>query len=150
MVHVLDDFLFINDTAAACEADLRSFLRMCDYINIPIAPKKTFWPSTCIIFLGIELDSVQMAARLPCDKIQKALNLLDNYLGRRSATLKEMQSLIGVLNFNCSVVPGRAFLRRLIDLTTGVIRDNHHIRLNKDAKDDMRVWHYFLRNYNGT
>ena len=36
-------------------------------------------------------------------------------------TLKEVQSLIGLLNFAFSVVrPSRAFLRRLIDLALGI------------------------------
>lgn len=36
-------------------------------------------------------------------------------------TVKELQSLIGLLNFACNIVsPGRSFLRRLIDLTMGI------------------------------
>ena len=51
---------------------------------------------------------------------------------RKSVTLKELQSLIGLLNFACCVVvPGRAFLRRLIDLTRGVRKPTHHVRLTR-------------------
>lgn len=40
---------------------------------------------------------------------------------QKSATLKQLQSLIGMLNFACKVVPpGRPFLRRLLDLTVGL------------------------------
>ena len=47
---------------------------------------------------------------------------------KRSVTLRELQSLIGPLNFCCSVVtPGHAFLR-CIDLTAGVTCPHHHIR----------------------
>ena len=53
---------------------------------------------------------------------------------------RENQSLVGLLNFECSVIiPGRAFLRHLIDLTHG-IRLSHHL---------IRVWLSFLANYNG-
>ena len=62
-----------------------------------------------------------MEARLPDDKLEKARSLLLAFQSKQKVTLKELQSLIGVLNFACSVVvPGRAFLRRLIDLTMGV------------------------------
>ena len=51
----------------------------------------------------------------------------------RSVTLREPQSLIGLLNFWSSVAtPGRAFLRRLIDLTAGVTLPHHYIRLNTE------------------
>ena len=57
-----------------------------------------------------------MEARLPNDKITKTF--LSDFLRRKKVSLKETQSLIGFLNFACSVVvPGRAFHRRFIDLT---------------------------------
>ncbi|XP_078345299.1 uncharacterized protein LOC144630809 isoform X2 [Oculina patagonica] len=46
-------------------------------------------------------------------------------------------------------VPGRAFLRRLIDLTVGVRRPHHRIRLGKETKHDMEVWLKFLTDFNG-
>jgi hypothetical protein len=40
--------------------------------------------------------------------------------GKIKMTFREIQSLIGLLNFACCVVvSGRAFLRRLISLTVG-------------------------------
>ena len=57
-----------------------------------------------------------MEVQLPDDKLLKARALLWEFTHKQKVTLKELQSLIGVLNFVCSiVVPGRAFLRRLID-----------------------------------
>ena len=65
---------------------------------------------------------------------------------RKKVTLKELQSLIGLLQFACSVVvPGRPFLRRLIDLSIGVKSPWHRISLTKDAKHDLQVWLEFLK-----
>ena len=62
----------------------------------------------------------------------------------------ELQSLIGLLNFACSVIiSGRASLRRLIDLTIGVKAAHHRIRLTSQVKEDLRVWLEFLNNFNG-
>ena len=81
--------------------------------------------ATVLQFAGITLDSVRQEARLPEDK---RCALLQNFQARRSVRLKELQSLIGLLNFTCLVVvPGRAFLRRMIDLTKGVNKPHHHI-----------------------
>ena len=83
-----------------------------------MAPEKTVGPLTTLAFAGIELDTVLMEARLPQEKLDKCHELLSAFLRRRKVTLQEIQSL---LNFACTVVvPGRAFLRRLIDLTIGV------------------------------
>ena len=61
-----------------------------------------------------------------------------------------MQSLIGLFNFTCSVItPGRAFLRRMVDLTKGPQRPHHHIRLTKDVKQDIALWFRFLDHFNG-
>lgn len=69
-----------------------------------------------------------MEARLPAEKIDKCLGLLSNFLRRKKVTLKEIQTLIGLLNFACLVVvPGQAFLRRLIDLTIGIRAQHHYI-----------------------
>ena len=63
--------------------------------------------------------------------------------------MKEVQSLNGLLNFACSViVPGRAFLRRLIDLTIGVRSPKCSIRLTRSVKEDLKVWLSFLAQYN--
>ena len=75
--------------------------------------------------------------------------LLDFYKWRK-VTPRELQSLIGLLNFTCSVVlPGRAFLRRLIDLAREIQRPHFKIHLNKDAKSDLIIWLSFLEQYNG-
>ena len=76
-----------------------------------------------------------MSVRLPDDKLQKCRMLLHAFLKRHSVTLKEWsQSLVSLLDFTCSViVPGRAFLRRMIDLT-GV--QNAYTT----AKRDIEVW----------
>ena len=89
-------------------------------------------------------------ARLPSDKVLRCVNLLSAFLTRKKVTLQELQSLIGLLNFACSVVlPGRAFLRRLIDLTVGIKRLQHLVRLNSAVKSDLRVWLTFLSDFNG-
>ena len=45
-------------------------------------------------------------------------------------TLKEMQSLLGLLNIAYKVVsPGRAFCRRLINATMGIKKPHHKLRM---------------------
>ena len=118
--------------------------------GIPIAPEKTCGPATTLSFAGIELDSVSFEARLPLDKTDKCLSLIANFLTRKKVTLKEIQSLTGMLNFACLVVvPGKAFLRRLIDLTVGAQSPCHYIRIHKEVKAVLRLCQSFLTGFNG-
>ena len=148
LLHLLDYFLIISSTYDVCKAHLALFIRLCDFLGIAIAPDKTFGPSTVLTFAGIELDSLTWEARLPQGKIDKFC--IAGFLTRKKVTLKELQSLIGLLNFACSVAtPGRAFLRRLIDLTRGISQPHFFIRLNRSVKSDLRIWQTFLSSFNG-
>ena len=151
MLHLLDDFLIISGSHEQCSRELSLFLELCSYLVIPMAPEKTVGPSTVLSFAGIELDTVRSEARLPHDKVIRCTSMLSDYLKRKKVTLRELQSLIGLLNFACSVVlPGRAFLRRLIDLTRGISRPQNLIKLTQSVKSDMRTWLAFLSNFNGS
>ena len=150
ILHLLDDFLIISPSNESCQHQLDTFLMLCSFLGIPMAPEKTVGPSTTLAFAGIELDTVLMEARLPQDKLDKCRDLLSTFLRRRKVTLQEIQSLTGLLNFACTVVvPGRAFLRRLIDLTIAVRKPHFLIRLSKDVKEDLVVWQSFLSGFNG-
>ena len=130
VVHILDDFLFIAPTKEKCQSDLDNFLRMCSYLVVPIAQVKTVAPFKRLQFAGITLDSVRQEARLPEDKLRKCQLLLHHFYTRRKVTLQELQSLLDLLNFTCSVViPSCAFLRRMIDLTRGIQRLVHDLVL---------------------
>eukprot|EP00731_Ephydatia_muelleri_P002108 Em0001g2108a len=82
----------------------------------PIDPE-----ATRISFLGIMLDSEAQILSLPQDKLEYILHRVHSWLGRRSATKRELLSLISRLSFASKVVTaGRLlFLRRLIDLSNG-------------------------------
>jgi len=133
-----------------CHQTLLQFLNMAQDIGIPIKVEKTVFPTTKIIFLGLELDSIEMEIRLPDDKLCKLRDKLKYFKNKKKCTLQELQSLIGLLNFACAVVrPGRAFLRRIIDLTLGLKCPTHRRRLTKEARADLSAWSLFTESFNG-
>lgn len=151
MSHIIDDFFFVGPAGTQqCGSSLSEFLNMCTAINIPIKKEKTCLPNTCMVIYGIEVDSVAMEIRLPADKVARAIKELADMRTRKKVTLKTLQSLIGLLNFACiCVVPGRTFLRRLYDLTMGVLCPNYFIRLNNEARADLYMWYNFMLKFNG-
>ena len=85
-----------------------------------------------------------MESRLPVDKLERLKLLLDSTSNRKKICLRDLQSLIGLLNFACLVVsPGHAFLRRLIDLTCNVkkviISFNIQLRLERIFKHGKKL-----------
>lgn len=149
IIHILDDFLIIDTSLDTCGSKLDKFLRFCHELGVPMAEEKTVGPAHVLTFAGIELDCLKHEARLPREKVQKCLEVITHFLTRRKVTLKELQSLIGLLNFACSIItPGRVFLRRLINLTLGISRPTHFIRLTSEAKKDLRIWQQFLASFN--
>ena len=97
--HILDDFLFISQHRTICNKYLQDFLWLCDNLGVPIKQEKTILPQTQIEAHGILLDSIHMQARLPQDKVQKARDLLQVFSSKQKTTLKDLQSLIGTLQF---------------------------------------------------
>ena len=102
VIHILDDFFFATSPPRSkCMTALCQILHLFTDLNIPIAPGKTFPACTCLEFMGILLDSNTMEARLPVDKLTRIQEALGQWTTRKSATLQELQSLIGTLQFAC-------------------------------------------------
>ena len=149
VVHVLDDFLFVSPSRADCQAALSEFKHICYLLGVPLAPDKTMGPSQILPFLGITLDTMAMQASLPEDKVIRMMHDTDTLLSQRKLKLKQLQSITGLLNFACNViVPARAFLRSIFDLTVGILKPYYHITISKQVKLDAGVWRTFLTQYN--
>ncbi|XP_030834399.1 uncharacterized protein LOC115921248 [Strongylocentrotus purpuratus] len=151
ILHYLDDFFFVGRAADECAHLMRCSRAMCDRFGIPIADEKTEGPVQVITYLGLEIDSTELQVRVPKEKLRVLLSMLDDFASKSKLTLRQLQSLTGSLNFVCKAIgPGRAFLRRLIDLTRGVHKAHHRIRISKGAKADLLAWREFLLHFNGT
>ena len=148
--HILDDFLLIEPSQDDCRISLLAMLQTFRNLNVPLAQGKTQGPVQVIEFMGIILDTVRMEARLPEDKLSRIRESLSSFSKKGSCTLKELQSLIGTLNFACKVIPpGRPFLQRMIELTRNVKQPHHHIKLSAGFFKDLAMWKKFLRSWNG-
>ena len=85
-----------------------------------MAPEKTVGPTHVLTFEGMELYCLLHEARLPKEKVLKCYRTLKDFLSRKKVSPRDLQSLFSLLNFGCSViVPGRVFIRRLINLILG-------------------------------
>ena len=72
-----DDYFTIGPLLLnVCVSCLKVIGQAATKIGIPLSPDKCVGPMTCLIFLGIELDSVRMTAKLPADKCTELIEVL--------------------------------------------------------------------------
>ena len=149
--HYLDDFITCGQSGSQeCKVNLQLLLDVCRHLGIPLAEEKMEGPTTCLTFLGIEIDTVAGELRLPREKLNRLQVALQEWLQKRRCTKRELQSIAGQLQHAATIVrPGRTFLRRLYDLSSSVSKPDHHIKLNVSARSDLAWWCQFLSNWNG-
>ena len=63
---------------------------------------------------------------------------------------KQLESPIGNLQHTCTIIlPGRTFLRRMINLLSAFQRDDHPIGLNQELRLDLSRWREFFDSWYG-
>ena len=151
LFHYLDDYLTMGPpNSPQCQSHVDTAFQVFPRLGLPLHLEKCEGPSTILTFLGIELDSVQQLARLPPDKVDRILRLLQQWSRKKTCTRRDLESLIGSLHHACRVVvPGRTFLRRMIDLLCCFRHRDHPIRLNVDFHRDLQWWLSFFKEWNG-
>ena len=70
--HYLDDYITMGAPATSeCQHNLSLILDKCETLGVPIASEKLVGPSTCLTFLGIEIDTEEGVMRLPAEKLAR-------------------------------------------------------------------------------
>ena len=149
--HLLDDFLTVDEPESAKgyrNMAVLSFLF--NHLHVPLATHKCIGPTVCLEYLGVVLDSSKMEARLPLDKVSRIIEFIETLLNASSCSKRQLLQLLWHFNFASRVIlPGRSFVSYLIDLSTSVKDLWHHVYLDIHCREDLHMWHEFLRNWNG-
>ena len=153
IIHYLDDFLIISPPESPrCMDAIQKTLQTWAQLGVPIAPDKVEGPTTCLTFLGIEIDTIQWEYRLPIQKLHRIQSLTLQWRIKKACRVKELQSLHGYLQDAAKVVPtGRPFIRRITDLLRlpAAASPRAFIRLNAGFSSDIEWWCQFLPGWNG-
>ena len=80
------------------------------------------------------------------------MTMIEIFLNNKKVTVHQVQKLCGFLNFLCrSVVPGRAFTRRLYAMYTvkgRTLLPHHHVKVREENRSDLLIWKRFLSHPN--
>ena len=90
-------------------------LDTCAELGIPVAAHKCTDPTTCLVFLGIQIDTIKVQISLPQEKLERLKGLFQEWKTKKCCTRRELESLIGHLQHAAKVVrPGRRFITGMI------------------------------------
>ena len=113
----LDDFLNIEPTQIQCKAAFDTLLNLLESLGLTVNWTKVVYPAQCLIFRGVEINTVPCELRLSEDRVSELLSLLKGTSSKRKCTKLHLQRLLGKLYWAARVVRGdRTFLRRHITL----------------------------------
>jgi len=150
ILHLLDDFLTIDSPQFDADRTMALLTMIFKRLNIPLSEHKTVGPVNKLEYLGIILDSTEMKASLPQDKLSRINCVLHTFYKRDKCTKRELLSLLGHLNFACRVIPaGRSFISRLLETATSVKKLHYRVHLNTNCRADICMWQYLLAHWNG-
>ena len=135
-----------QQTAGEALAALQNILRD---LGLQEASHKICPPSQVLVWLGIEFDSRDMTMKIPPQKLDEIVKLVQTWGDKTVTTRKELQSLLGSLNFVGSVShPARIYTNRLLEFLRSMTSEGPH-RLTQDARDDLRFFTQLIGRFNG-
>ena len=151
IVAYLDDFFVVGTTKAECQQAFNSILALLRKLGFYISYNKVVCPTTCLVYLGIQIDTELMTIALPADKLSQLQDTMQQFSKRKRASRKQLQSLAGKLSWACQAIKGgRSFLRRILDMLAQLKHATHKVLLSKDFRLDLQWWQDFLAIFNGT
>ena len=145
-----DDFLIIASSKEECRRTMLELITILRKLGFAINYDKVIGPAQVIVFLGIEINTIEMTLALPQDKLEDLKSCLMNTMHRDKITKRSLQSLIGKLNWaNQVIYGGRYHIRRLIERVSGLRYPSHRTRLTRDMRQDICWWIQFMSTFNG-
>ena len=151
IVAYLDDFLLWAPDKASCLRALTRLMNLVRELGFSVNYNKLVTPTTCLTFLGIEIDTERYVLSLPEEKIGQLRRELLSVATRKTVTKAELQSLCGRLNWASQVIHGgRPHTRRIIDRMNTLNRQGHRTRVTKSMLLDVCWWLDFLAVFNGS
>ncbi len=106
ILNYLDDWLILAQSRKQLGDHRDLVLRHLSQLGLRVNWEKSkLSPVQRISFLGVELDSVSMTARLTEERAQAVLNCLSSFRGRNVVPLKQFQRLLGHMASAAAVTP---------------------------------------------
>ena len=149
-LNYLDDFAGAENEQNATFAFLllRELFRKS---GIEEAADKASPPSQIMVFLGVLFNSNSMTMEITSERLVEIRSLINDWLVKEFASLKEIQQLLGKLNFvGACVRSSRIFVNRILNwLRDCYATSSVKYKVPLEMKKDLVMWDELLSSYEG-
>lgn len=95
----LDDVFVTDKSEAGCVETTKMIMDRLRLLGFKIhAEKSQILPKIEVKFLGFMINSKEMQAFLPGDKVQKVIEKCTHFLNKGGGSIQELSSVVGLLN----------------------------------------------------
>ena len=156
LLSLIDDYAIFCTTMKSGVFSFLHLIEMARQLGLVVSPKpgKTDYPGKRMVYLGIDVDLVTMQVSLDEDRVLDLQLKLNAFAAASHASVREVQSLVGVLVFCAAVISaGRPAYRGMIDAlkAMGPLPPKRAlVFLGAAFKADIAMWNELLVRLNGT
>ena len=149
-----DNVNYLDDLGAAEIEELADHAFQClgeilTRIGIQESESKACAPCFIMMFLGILFNTKDMTMTITKEWLEEIKTLLRVWIHKKTASLKEMQMILGKLSFAASTVrAGRVFISRIINDIKNFNSNGWHAITN-ETKKDFLWWLRFMEKFDG-
>ena len=149
-VNYLDDLASVSAWSSAFVA-FENLYNLLQELGVWESHRKRCAPDISMEFLGITANTVKLMLYLTDSRLAELKAECKRWGNKESATKRELQQLIGKLNFASSTVrSGRLFFSRILAFMTSIpTSDKLAHPIPDDTKKDISWWTTFIDQYNG-
>ena len=145
----IDDYGSVSGTAQEAEKNLQMFEQLTEQLGLKLAPDKTVRPTTCIVWLGYEINTVDMTVKIPAEKLQEVIKEIEEVDKMATISTKQIQRLTGKLfHIATCLPPARRFLARVLALLRRT-RYVNPIPISEDTRKDLNWFRRYAEKSNG-
>ena len=149
LLNYVDDFVGAEFKERIWEA-YEALMALLKELRVDTSKEKVVPPTTWLEFLGVTFDSQTMTLEISAQKMNDIMAEINTWLLRGSAHRREVESLIGKLQFMAKCIKaGRIFLARLINWIRTMNRTDKY-SIPRDARKDIAWWGRCAEQFNGT
>ena len=145
-----DDIAGAQDSFDLAMLSFNSLSSLLLELGLEESSEKAVSPSTTMLYLGVEYDTIKMEMRIGQDKCKELKDDLKTWYRKTVATKQELQSILGKLMWiSRAVRHSRAFINRIISEIKKLTAQKQKITLSQDVRKDLLWWFKFMEVFNG-
>ena len=143
----LDDFLLYEQSFTDCATSLATLITLLRALGFRINWKKVCDPTQKIVFLGVEINTVDNKLTLDPSKTQQTIQDITTMLEKKRVSKRHMQKMAGRLHW-CSTVMtwGRAYINSFYQGIRQLNKAMHKMRVTSAMLEDLKWWLSCLQN----